>query len=340
MSTTITVKKAVAAGSGLVNSKHQVVYFLFEQAYDRNCHPHTPRWECCAVGVYEEVMRWVLRAADSCAGGMLQSRTGRIHPSNYVQAWRRAMEEPVQIDAHQKIYLTRGTNWNSSVPVSKVDQVGEYLGRLEARHLADVLMTGGTVPLGIQACLQIVVDLYGVGGMIGQPWRAIKHHMIDWAVGGDPELAPRRRTGSLQMPKFEAFTVSRLAPSSGPRDDIVVTADGGPFKTIRYESQAMSWCLDQFCYAAEMVRTGGTKPILHALSLAINQAKPLPDDMRVLVVRGQGSGTRFEEIAAELGLGQKTEFQTISVALGTLRDLNLLEALRAILPEDVRFERL
>lgn len=338
MSTTITVKKAVAACSGLVNSKHQVVYFLFEQAYDRNTHPHTPRWDCCAVGVYEEVMRWVLRAAESCAGGMLQSRAGMIHPSNYVQAWRRAMEEPVQIDASQKIHLTSGNSWNSSVPASKTDQVSEYLGRLEARHLANVLMTGGTVPLGLQACLQIVVDLYGVGGMIGQPWRAIKHHMIDWAIGGEPELAPRRRTGSLQMPKFEAFTVSRLVPSTGPRDDIVVTADGGPLKTIRYESQAMSWCLDQFCYTAEMTRTGGTKTVLHALSQAISHAKPLPDHTRVHVARGQGTGTRFEEIGAALGLRQQTEFQTISVALGTLRDLNLLETLRAILPDNVRFE--
>ena len=133
--------------------------------------------------------------------------------------------------------------------------------------------------------------------------------------------------------------MSRLVPSKGPRDDIVVSADRDAFETIRYESQAMSWCLDRFCYAAEMTRSGSTKTILRALSQAISQAKPLPDQTRVHIARGKGSGTRFEEIGAALGLGQQTEFQTISVALGTLRDQNLLGTLRAILPDNVRFER-
>ena len=119
----------------------------------------------------------------------------------------------------------------------------------------------------------------------------------------------------------------------------MVTADGGSLKTIRYQSQAMSWCLDQFCHDAEMTRTGGTKVLLHGLSKAISQAQPLPDETRVLIARGKGSGSRFEEIGAALGLQQQTGFKTISVALGTLRDLNLLEALRAILPDNVLFER-
>ena len=339
MSTTVTMKKAAAACTGLVDGKQQVVYFLFEKTYERNVHPHTPAWHCCAVGVYEEVMRWVLRGADSCAGGMLQSRAGLIHPSNYVQAWRRVMDAPVEIDSAQKIYLKNGGSWDSPVPASKADGVGRYLTRLEAGHRANELLAGETISFGIQACLQVVVDLYGVGGLIGQPWRVIKTHAVDLQGAGKPHLAPMRRTGLLQPPTFEAFSVGREVPPPGRRDNMVVCTDSGPLESISYQSQALSWCLDKFCYAAEMTRTGGTKTVLHAMTRAIDQITPLPDGTRVHLVRGQGSETRFDEIAASLGLGEKTAFQTISVPLGTLRDRDLLEALRAVLPSYVRFER-
>lgn len=339
MSTTVTMKKAAAACTGLVEGQQQVVYFLFEKTYERNVHPILAAWHCCAVGVYEEVMRWVLRGADSCAGGMLQSRTGLIHPSNYVQAWRRVMDDPVEIDSAQKIYLKNGGSWDSPVPASKADGVGQYLGRLEAAHLANQLLDGGTISFGIQACLQVVVDLYGVGGLIGQPWRVIKTHTVDLNGAGNPKLGPMRRTGSLQLPTFEAFSVSREVPPPGRRDNMVVCADNGPLEGIAYQSQALSWCLDKFCYAAEMTRTGGTKTVIHAMTQAIDQITPLPDSTRVHLDRGQGSETRFDEIAASLGLGEKTDFQTISVPLGTLRDRDLLEALRAVLPSYVRFER-
>ncbi len=339
MSTTVTMKKAAAACTGLVAGKRQVVYFLFERTYERNVHPHTPEWHCCAVGVYEEVMRWVLRGADSCAGGMLQSRTGLIHPSNYVQAWRRVMDDPVEIDSAQKIYLKNGGSWDAPVPASKVDEVVRHLLKLGIGKGVEELAAAKTIEFGVQDCLQVVVDLYGVGGVIGQPWRVIKNHTVDLNGAGNPKLGPMRRTGSLQLPTFEAFSVSREVPPPGRRDNMVVCADNGPLEGIAYQSQALSWCLDKFCYVAEMTRTGGTKTVIHAMTQAIDQITPLPDGTRVHLDRGQGSETRFDEIAASLGLGEKTDFQTISVPLGTLRDRALLEALRAVLPSYVRFER-
>ncbi len=70
------------------------MYVLFEETYEKNVHPHVPRWETIAIGSISVVLPRVFRYAAATVGGMLQGRSGRISPTAYIKGWMEALAHP------------------------------------------------------------------------------------------------------------------------------------------------------------------------------------------------------------------------------------------------------
>ena len=73
MGSTVSTGKQVAAFKA---TSGKVMYVLFEETYESNCYPRTPRWSSYMIGELPAVMRHIFRAASSCEGGMLKGAGG------------------------------------------------------------------------------------------------------------------------------------------------------------------------------------------------------------------------------------------------------------------------
>lgn len=83
MGATVVTGKAVAAFHHPTTG--EVIYLAFEETYEKNCHPHTPRWDPRAIGTFEQVMKVLYGSAAACEGGMLQTRSGHTKPELYLK---------------------------------------------------------------------------------------------------------------------------------------------------------------------------------------------------------------------------------------------------------------
>jgi hypothetical protein len=97
MGATVVTSKTVAAFRNPKNG--DVIYVLFEQSYEKNCYPHTPSWDCRAIGTFEQVFRRVFMSGSSCEGGSLQVRGGNTKPETYIKGWRICFSEPFCLDS-------------------------------------------------------------------------------------------------------------------------------------------------------------------------------------------------------------------------------------------------
>ncbi|MDA8120307.1 MAG: hypothetical protein M0Z85_09795, partial [Gammaproteobacteria bacterium] len=83
-------------GSTVTTAKHACVYqddlgqsfyALYEQTYEKNVYPHTPRWSAVSFGPLDKTLDRIFRAASGTVSGVLQGPRGTIGPVNYVADW-------------------------------------------------------------------------------------------------------------------------------------------------------------------------------------------------------------------------------------------------------------
>ncbi|AXW10006.1 hypothetical protein CJO90_05710 [Ralstonia solanacearum] len=72
-----------------------IIYFLFENTYEKNLYPHEPRWSCVAIGSYEQVLLRIFQGAAACEGGSLQGRGCGLLPETFILRWQRALRAPL-----------------------------------------------------------------------------------------------------------------------------------------------------------------------------------------------------------------------------------------------------
>lgn len=113
MGSTVSTGKLVAAFKA---TSGKIMYVLFEETYESNCYPRTPRWGSYMIGELPAVMRHIFRAASSCEGGMLKGAGGReISPEGYLSGWMKELENPVEI-ADRKIELYAVNTYMAPIP--------------------------------------------------------------------------------------------------------------------------------------------------------------------------------------------------------------------------------
>jgi len=117
MGSTVSTGKLAAA---FKSTSGKTMYVLFEETYESNCYPRTPRWNSYMIGELTAVMRHVFRAAASCEGGMLKGASGRdITPEGYIASWLKELENPVQmVDQEFELYATN--NYMAPIPTENL----------------------------------------------------------------------------------------------------------------------------------------------------------------------------------------------------------------------------
>ncbi len=104
-----------------------IIYVLFEATYEKNCHPHTPHWGCCAIGDIAAVMERIFAYGSNSEGGMLQGRSGRITPEGYIRGWLQELSAPIEF-SDRTIQIQRGKgSLYDPIPPEALAAVGKSL---------------------------------------------------------------------------------------------------------------------------------------------------------------------------------------------------------------------
>ena len=189
MGATVTTGKLAAA---FATAAGKIIYVLFEQTYEKNCHPHRPEWSCTFIGPIEKAMKWIFLSASSCEGGMLQNRSGQITPEGYIAGWLKELASPVEFQ-DRPIELKMGNSFYSTVPAESIVGVCDQLKALGRQDIAAALQEGHSFSLSLHADAELIAQMYGSCYM--SPWRIIRsqapvHGLRNNSLGYAPTQAP------------------------------------------------------------------------------------------------------------------------------------------------------
>ena len=211
MGSTVTTKKLVLG----FQTSSGLRYALMERTYERNVHPHTPRWGCIALGAFEAVIERILAYASYCEGGMLQSRDGHIQPEKYLAGWYRAFRKVRHLDMETVL-----------VSLSSADETFQTTRSLLQKRCRDDLvqaLDAGTFTLSLHDDFDLIFDIYGPGRILA-PWRIISpsHAVFADAMPADPSLLPTlpRPAQPSPSPTLRVLSVS---------DFLLYSFNGGPW---------------------------------------------------------------------------------------------------------------
>jgi hypothetical protein len=76
-------------------------FLLFEETYEQNCYPHTPRWGCVGIGRRDNVLRSIFNGAASTESGLFRPRSGATTAEAYIPRWDRALKNALSIQSRQ-----------------------------------------------------------------------------------------------------------------------------------------------------------------------------------------------------------------------------------------------
>jgi hypothetical protein len=169
MSATVTTDRRVGAFSAPAG---KTIYVMFEETYEKNVRPYTPRWSCVGIGELDDVIRSIYARGSDCEGGMLQSRSGSISPEGYIRSWFSELEAPREMRDFD-VKLKVGTEFYSTIQKDKLDAVSSMLTAISRTDILTALLQDETVTLSFQKNSDVVLALYGLkdrGKALLSPW--------------------------------------------------------------------------------------------------------------------------------------------------------------------------
>jgi len=214
MGSTVTTKKLVLG----FQTAQGLRFAAMERTYEKNVHPHTPRWGCIAIGSAEEVLRVILTYASYCEGGMLQTRSGGILPERYLSGWYRTFKQ-VRPLAMETVLV--------SLPASH-EGFGLTLATLHQRNRADLVaaLEAGTFSLSLHDDFELISAIYGPGKAVS-PWRIIPESA---GVYGDMQPADIALRPPIERP--ETYANPPVLSVKKYEDFLLYSLDGSPWARV------------------------------------------------------------------------------------------------------------
>ena len=182
MGSTVTCGKFVA---GYWNHRGESIYVLFEQTYEKNCYPHTPRWSCIHIGTVGDALKKIFISASACEGGMLQNRNGYITPEGYIDGWIKAFSKVYRM-GDLPIKLSVGKGYSVPVPEGSKDKVQAILRRHGQDKVCDLLDAGESYYLSLFRDSDLIVEL--LNGTL-PAWRLFSNGAMPIDSPVEPSLA-------------------------------------------------------------------------------------------------------------------------------------------------------
>lgn len=140
MGSTVSTGKLIGAFNGKAG---QPVYVMWEQFYDKNSFPRTPKWNARMIGDIGALLKNIFLCASSCEGGMLQGTGGRyVTPESHIAGWLKELANPVEM-ADREFELKVGKYWEAAIPDDSYEKAKARLALIQADHIIKGLEAGG-----------------------------------------------------------------------------------------------------------------------------------------------------------------------------------------------------
>lgn len=263
MGSTVSTGKLIGAFRG---QDGQPCYVMYEQTYEKNCYPHTPRWSARAIGGLETMMKGIFRAASACEGGMLQGAGGRyITPEGYIASWLKELANPVAM-GNLSLTVKVESGWSAPLAVNELDEIKPTMAALGYETQAAALEAGEAVELTLHGDSQLLSALYS--GEKRSAWRILEAYSVPVTGYRDESLgyAP-------QKAKSFVVEVPRCVRVSGHNENILFQQPDGSWRCKGWAYSIIGDFVTQH-WEAELREPGSYRSRIKALRDAI-QAGPM-----------------------------------------------------------------
>lgn len=249
-------------------------YLLFEETYEKNVIPHTPRWSCYAMGRIQDVVAAAFRAGAACEGGSLQGSGGRIiSPTGYIGGWLKELANPVEF-RDMSITLEVSDSFYATVPSEKLEPAVAALVGIGRSEVADALRAGESIELSLHA----EADLFAALGRVVSPWRLIGsgrtplHRTRRQDLGYDPA-----KTKAFDLPSPKVFKIS-------DRDDsLLMLGDDNCWRCEGWQYSVISEYVRAYG-EVELLEPGTYRSRIKAFRNALASAPVLPGQLARIII--------------------------------------------------------
>jgi len=296
MGATVTTGKFVSA----FQAKGKTYYILFEETYEKNCHPHNPTWCCIAMGSYQDVMKNVFGRASAAEGGSLQTRAGCVSPETILRGWSLAFNKPASfhnIKINLRI-LERGS-WREGIESCLAGELHNVLKENNRLDIWDKLISDDDeFTLSLHDNIELILSIFGADG-IASPWRIIANHEMPSGKVLDENLIPAKHNHG-RLPN----TMNRLVKFSG-QDGRLYYAEmqnDGSFANLRWQYSVIAQYAANQAYECEMVERGlGIKNIQAFREVLANEPDST-DDFDAFIDKSSVTPDRVGQFEYNLGI--------------------------------------
>ncbi len=284
MGATVSTNKLAAAFTA---NNGKIFYVLFEESFEKNCHPHTPSWCCVAIGELAQVLRVIFISGSSCEGGMRKGAGGRdITPEGYIAGWLKQLANPVEF-TDRPIELESSDSWRSTVPKEQLAKVCEKLNKVGHADVATALEAGQKVQVSLFEDAELLSGMYD--SILLGAWRVIGDTPL--YANRVPELGhlPTKAKGGKQdLPRFY-----KVSPRTA---DILIEGSDGQW---RCEGWAYSYVASFVAglWEAELSEPGSYRARIKAYRDAIKSADLIPKQGVKVVVDTTVTLEKYQERA-------------------------------------------
>lgn len=303
MGATVITNKA----AGVLVHNGETIYVLFEQTYEKNVYPHTPRWSAWRSGTIDQIIHLIYRSAAACEGGMLQAKSGWITPESYIRGWEKKLAAPLAIAEHKVLSFAR--RYSDDSVLEKMIEVCHCVGDVEA---VEALRQGLKVhrritsPTGI-ALLKANIPAYRLD--------------LDTYDLGEEVADAGYRPKKASISPMSLPVLSTMLDSYGSTVVLKRTHQGS-WLNLGATYRAVSWFIQDQLVRNELAYPGTSMGLLKAFRAAIDDAgllnasavflKPIPDTCY------KYRRTCYEELLGKLKAapGEKVSLEAVKAALG------------------------
>lgn len=143
------------------------IYILFEETYEKNCYPHTPRWSCVYYGYLEGALEAIFKISSCAEGGILQTRKGHTKPETYLQGWLKEMAFPAVFNGNQSVTLKIGKGYDMQIPEDQTGDFYKVLHQFGHSGIVELFRQHGSVTLSLMHDAAVFAAAFGNGSCLG-----------------------------------------------------------------------------------------------------------------------------------------------------------------------------
>ena len=272
MGSTVSTGKLIGAFEGHTGN---TVYVMFEQTYDKNSYPRTPKWSARMIGDLAATLKNIFLCAASCEGGMLQGAGGRyITPEGYITGWMAELANPVDMP-DLSFELTVGKYWDSAIPADSFEKAKERLLLVHADRIIAGL-ENGTVTASLYADSDVLAAIFD--GMNIWASQIIKAHQVPEHRERNPALGYKP-----SKPKVQQLDVPRFAMINSDMRSYLIQGKDGQW---RCEGGGHSYIGDfvRNLWQDEVREPGSFRSRIKAYRAAMDSASIVPHQSTMIIV--------------------------------------------------------